>query len=85
MSTYRPRSLIPGHKVHDKFKGRELIAIPDKKFENGDVEVFFGGQSMVCSKSNAEHEEGPFKDKFGRSEDYMLYYFTWSPPQETLI
>lgn len=78
MKKYRPKKLIPGHKVEERFKGKELIAIPLKKVLLG-VEVFYQDGRMEVNNFTPCLTKLNFKDKYDRNIEYTLCYYEWKP------
>jgi len=72
---YKPKTLFTGFRIglHD---GNLYVAIPNKYFRNGGVEVEFDGEVRGFNQKDALTERS-FNDKFKHGEHYTLYYYFW--------
>ena len=76
IKTYKPKSLINGHKIGPQYVGMKMVAVPQKSAESGCMVVFENKFMQLAHKSPAERLQ--FADKYGRGS-YWLYYYEWIP------
>jgi len=84
MKIYRPKNLIEGYKIGDKYKGKLVVAIPEKKFIDGSVKAIFKNKTMIITNFETPVENIAFPDRFGRGT-YRLFYYIWSPTTQELL
>jgi hypothetical protein len=81
MKLYKPKALIEGYKLGDKFAGKMYVAVPSKKVNEG-YAVAFGNEVMVIQGMEPATRL-KFQDNYGRGA-YWLYYFEWLPGPLTI-
>ena len=81
MKLYKPKSLIDGFKLGDKYKGKTYVAVPQLRVEKG-YSVAINNEIMsLAGKEPVLRKE--FKDQYGR-QPYWLYYYEWKPEKLTI-
>lgn len=79
---------IEGYKMGDVYRGRQMVAIPEKKLQEIQavhkelcvIDKTKKELSYMTFRGNEIAEAfGDFIDKFGREEEYRLCYFEWKP------
>lgn len=81
MKLYKPKTLIDGYKLGDKYKGKTLVAVPQRKVNDG-CHVAVGNEVMSL-KGKEPIERLKFNDHYGRG-NYWLYYYEWLPVKLTI-
>lgn len=77
MNKYRAKSLIAGADVDPKFKGMTLVAT---RYGSDHTQMItFGHEYIILPKKSKPLCVRTFEDKFGRDQQYHLYYYEWKP------
>jgi hypothetical protein len=77
MKHYVTKSLISGHKIHQKFTGKMMLAINANKVDSECIEITVKNTNeklIIIPQINKPSYSLSFQDKFGRGEYLLLYY-----------
>lgn len=78
MNIYRIKKLIKGFEVDPSFKGKVLVAVPERKTKET-LMIVHGDDCMELKAYTQPLHELAFKDKFDRNRIYTLFYYEWKP------
>jgi len=84
---YPIRTIIPGFKVHPKFYGKTLIAVPSTAFKEiaghptgmRTVEYTRTGEQMTVVWEERLHTSEDFPCQYNPGDFYNLGYYHWQP------
>ena len=81
MKHYKIKKLVNGYRVSPLLKTRTLVALPYINTSES-IKVECGNESMIVNRETPLLHQESFKDKFGRSRNYTLYYYEWCPNED---
>lgn len=74
---YKAKTLVPGYKVANNLKDKDLVAVPLTKLSK-ELYVSFDSHTMPIPVGKEPLTTLTFEDKFGRGS-YTLAYYEWKP------